>query len=240
MRCAAARYSCDVMELWSISVPVRPAQNATNVEQEHIWTMEDRMIHDEGDDVEDRTEVEQEPQVEPEAEPQVEPEAEAEPNVYDEYEEYDEANTVMDDEPLAEGEQEAKIKYVVSEDIASATTFYKFCVALEAVWSAKVVHHRSKRNNKSKPPWSDAQKLWKLLPPKFLQHLQDSSTNDDTADTTTDAHHQTTVQSIFPILRLLLPEKDGSRQFQMVRDLFLFDLDYSTRVIHTCTGSATN
>ena len=222
---------CDVMERHSIPVRLHAQvpRHRTQTQPSSRWSMDDgamddsstsRMIRVKGDDVEQ--EPEEELVVET-AEPDVYDDEDDGEYRYDEDHQYDEANTVLDDEPLAEGEQEAttttaaaaKIKYVVSEDIANTTTFYKFCVALEAVWSASV----------NRKPWSDTQKLFKLLPPKFLKHLQDSSSSSSgttststststSVDTTTDAP-QKTVQSIFPILRLLLPEKDGSRQFQM-------------------------
>jgi DNA ligase N terminus len=122
-------------------------------------------------------------------------------------------------------------KYIIAEDMASSMKFYTLCTALEAVWNASVrtttttthattttsTSFHSQRNSTTKK-WSDTQKLWKLLPPKFLQHLQDASNTSNTTNTTDNNMNTTgtrTVQSIFPILRLLLPEKDGSRQFQM-------------------------
>ena len=166
------------------------------------------------------------------------------------------------DEPLAEGEiEKEEPKYIVVEDRTNSMSFYTLCTALEAVWNASstttnssssgstTTTNKSKSHSKNRK-WSDVQKLWKLLPPKFLQHLQEednntlsigssssSLTSDGTAVTThpigSSSSHATsstttttttsttttpptrTVQSIFPLLRLLLPEKDGSRQFQM-------------------------
>jgi DNA ligase N terminus len=98
------------------------------------------------------------------------------------------------DDPVAEGDEPPKPKLEPSEQKASSMKFFTLCVALEAVWKAGV----------QKKKWSDVQKLWKVLPPKFL-HWLDTPSNDDDGRP----------ESIFPILRLLLPEKDGSRQFQM-------------------------
>jgi hypothetical protein len=149
-----------------------------------------------------------------------------------------------DDEPEAEGDAEIldnkpTTKLLVSEEIASSMKFYTLCVALEAVWKASTGGGSSttdRSNNKKNKKWSDIQKLWRILPPKFLQHLYDSSnplttaaaTNSSSASnsngpTQTDQSNTTTTtdtgirkaESIFPILRLLLPEKDGSRQFHM-------------------------
>ena len=152
------------------------------------------------------------------------------------------------DEPLAEGEiQKEEPKYIVVEDKTNSMTFYTLCTALEAVWNASTTtssgsssgsttssksttrNHQSHAKNRK---WSDVQKLWKLLPPKFLQHLQQEEeettlssshtsrnttgkSTTTTTTTTTTTLPTRTVQSIFPLLRLLLPEKDGSRQFQM-------------------------
>jgi DNA ligase N terminus len=96
------------------------------------------------------------------------------------------------DDPVAEGDEPPPPRLEPSEQKASSMKFHTLCVALETVWNAGV----QKKN------WSDVQKLWKILPPKFLQWL----------DTPSDDGRP---ESIFPILRLLLPEKDGSRQFQM-------------------------
>ena len=116
-------------------------------------------------------------------------------------------------------EPTATPKYVIAEDMASSMKFYTLCAALEAVWNASVntastatnrsssKNSNNNNNNNNSKRWSETQKLWKILPPKFLHHLQEA-TSTTTATTKT-------VQSIFPILRLLLPEKDGSRQFQM-------------------------
>jgi DNA ligase N terminus len=96
------------------------------------------------------------------------------------------------DDPVAEGDEPPPPRFEPSEEKASSMKFHTLCVALETVWNAGV----QKKN------WSDAQKLWKILPPKFLQWL-DTPSEDGRPE------------SIFPILRLLLPEKDGSRQIQM-------------------------
>lgn len=105
----------------------------------------------------------------------------------------EESVTPEQDDPVAEGDEPPPPRLEPSEEKASSMKFHTLCVALETVWNAGV----QKKN------WSDAQKLWKILPPKFLQWLDTPSAEDGRPE------------SIFPILRLLLPEKDGSRQIQM-------------------------
>jgi DNA ligase N terminus len=98
-----------------------------------------------------------------------------------------------DDDPVAEGETPAAPKPEPSEDRASSTKFHTICTAMEKVWEAGVKHKK----------WSDLQKMWTILPPKYLEWLRVPMEGSDRPE------------SIFPIFRLLMPDKDGSRQFQM-------------------------
>ena len=99
---------------------------------------------------------------------------------------------VEQDDPVAEGDEPTSPRLEPSEEKASSMKFHTLCMALESVWNAGV----------QRKQWSDVQKLWKILPPKFLQYLDNPSESGRP-------------ESVFPVLRLLLPEKDGSRQFQM-------------------------
>lgn len=95
----------------------------------------------------------------------------------------------QEEDPVAEGDEQPPPKPVPSEAKASSIKFYTICFALEKVW----------RNKK----WSDLEKLRTLLPPKFLDWLNTPSEGSDRPE------------SIFPIYRLLIPDKDVSRQLQM-------------------------
>lgn len=105
----------------------------------------------------------------------------------------EEASDTVDDDPVAEGEEHRMPKPEPSEEKANSTKFYTLCLAMEQVWEASV------KNKK----WSDLQKLWKILPPKVLSWLSEPIEGSNRPE------------SVFPIMRLLLPDKDGSRQFQL-------------------------
>jgi hypothetical protein len=96
------------------------------------------------------------------------------------------------DDPVAEGEEVPPPRPVPSEAKAGSTKFYTICLALEKVWQNK--------------KWDDLQKLRAILPPKYLVWLDTPSEGSDRPE------------SIFPIFRLLIPDKDGSRQFQMAEN----------------------
>ena len=102
-----------------------------------------------------------------------------------------------DEDPVAEGEEPPPPKPEPSQVKASSIKFYTICQAVEKVWEAGI------KNKK----WSDDQKLCTILPPAFLKGLDTPSKDGDRPE------------SIFPIFRLLMPDKDGSRQFQMAEKI---------------------
>jgi len=101
-----------------------------------------------------------------------------------------------DEEPVAEGEEPPPPKPEPSYAKANSVKFYQICSGLEAVWQAS---NRSKK--KLKCPEED--KLKKILPVKVLKWLDEPSEGSDRPE------------SVFPIYRLLLPERDSSRQFNV-------------------------
>lgn len=110
------------------------------------------------------------------------------------------ANDVEDisDEPVGEGEEPSPPRLEPSYDKANAIKFFTFCSGLEAVWQAT---HRNK-SKKQKGP-TDEDKLCKILPPKVLAYLDIPLEGSDRPE------------SIFPIFRLLMPDRDSSRQFKI-------------------------
>jgi hypothetical protein len=104
----------------------------------------------------------------------------------------------INDEPVGEGEEPPRPKPEPSYAKANAIKFYTFCSGLEAVWQAT---HRTKNKTKKGP--SDEEKLKKILPPKVLAYLDTPSEGSDKPE------------SIFPIFRLLMPDRDSSRQFRV-------------------------
>lgn len=100
-----------------------------------------------------------------------------------------------DEEPVGEGEQPPPPKPKPSYAKANSTKFFKLCSALEAVWQA------TNRKDKKKKGPTDEEKLRKILPPKVLAYLDKPSEGSDKPE------------SIFPIFRLLMPDRDSSRQF---------------------------
>jgi hypothetical protein len=89
-----------------------------------------------------------------------------------------------------------------SYEKANSVKFHTICMGLENVWQNVHSHTTENRQQRTKikskkKSWSTEQKLATILPPKFLAHL---------ASTTSQRP-----ESLFPILRLLMPERDGTR-----------------------------
>lgn len=106
-----------------------------------------------------------------------------------------------DEDPVAEGEDPVPPKPEPSYAKASETKFFSICKGLEVVC----------RNNRKRKYMSDVDKLKTILKPEYLHWLsQQSSSPDNGGD-----DQQQPPESIFPLLRLLLPDKDGSRSFLM-------------------------
>jgi len=97
------------------------------------------------------------------------------------------------EDPVAEGEDPVPPRPEPSYKKANSVKFFTICSALEKIQQ----NSASKKKNKKK--WSDEQKLHMLLPPKFLASLDTPSEGSDKPE------------SIFPIMRLLIPDKDSSR-----------------------------
>ena len=106
----------------------------------------------------------------------------------------------IDDEPVGEGEGPPPPKPEPSYALANAYKFYTFCMRLEFVWQK--MHGLSKPLFKSQKQkdLSDEDKLGRILPKEYLEQF--------------DAHSKCSdkPESIFPIFRLLMPDRDSSRQ----------------------------
>jgi len=110
----------------------------------------------------------------------------------------DEEQDHLWEEPMAEGEEApAPDVQEPSDSKANSLSFFQVCKRMEALWKL-----RRTPLKKGKPPPKEVDKLKVLLPPKGL----DEFTN------TTDEGNP---HSLFPLLRLLMPEKDSSRSFLM-------------------------
>jgi DNA ligase N terminus len=125
-----------------------------------------------------------------------------------------------DDDPVAEGEEDptaaaAAAKAALlprpepSEAQASAVKFSTIARSLEVVSRAVA----------DKKGWSETEKLERVLPAKFLQTIDEHNANvaaavaAAAAGATTATTAATLPETIFPILRLLCPDQDGTRQF---------------------------
>jgi DNA ligase N terminus len=98
------------------------------------------------------------------------------------------------DDPVAEGDEPLPPKPEPSIVKASSTKFLSLCKGLETV---------CRKIRKGDRSLSEVEKLKSILKPEYLQWLAAPPAIGQPPE------------SAFPVLRLLLPEKDGSRSFQM-------------------------
>jgi DNA ligase N terminus len=98
------------------------------------------------------------------------------------------------DDPVAEGDEPYLPKPEPSIKKASSTKFLSLCKGLETV--CRIIRKRERS-------MSEVEKLKTILKPEYLQWLAQPPPTGEPPE------------SAFPVLRLLLPEKDGSRSFQM-------------------------
>lgn len=100
----------------------------------------------------------------------------------------------ISDDPVAEGDDPVAPKPEPSYSKASETKFFSICKGLEIV---------CKNNRKRDRHFSEVDKLKTILKPEYLSWLAEPKGVGEPPE------------SLFPVLRLLLPDKDGSRSFQM-------------------------
>jgi DNA ligase N terminus len=98
------------------------------------------------------------------------------------------------DDPVAEGDDPIVPRPQPSYAKASETKFFSICKGLEIV---------CKNNRKRDRTMSEVEKLKTILKPEYLKWLAEPKGANEPPE------------SVFPVLRLLIPEKDGSRSFQM-------------------------
>ena len=91
--------------------------------------------------------------------------------------------------------------------LANSASFYKLCWRMEQLWKLKTQTHTHK---KRKRRVTEIDKLQLLLPPKLLQQFGSQAQAQAQAP---QSSNSSPPQSIFPLLRLLCPEFDGSRSF---------------------------
>jgi DNA ligase N terminus len=109
-----------------------------------------------------------------------------------------------DDDPVAEGDEPIAPKPEPSYAKASATKFFSICKGLEVVCR----HYRKRQY------MSDVDKLKTILKPEYLNWLSKPEPLSEDSHSI-DRPSSPPPESIFPLLRLLLPDKDGSRSFLM-------------------------
>ena len=115
----------------------------------------------------------------------------------------EEDDSENDQDPVAEGEtQPENEKVEPSYEKASAIPFFEVCRRLEKLWQLRRDRGRFKKI-------AEIDKLKALLPPKMIDYLG------------TPKHPGAPPESLFPLFRLLMPEKDSSRMFLMKESALL-------------------
>jgi len=119
-----------------------------------------------------------------------------EDDVYEDDDLSDEYEEGIDEEPVGEGELPPPPKLQPSYKKANEEKFYSLCRKLEMVWQA------SHKKKKKKIP--DFEKLNQILPVNILHALDKAGEENNQQP-----------ESIYPIYRLLMPDKDTSRRFRI-------------------------
>ena len=102
----------------------------------------------------------------------------------------DEDGFLTDENPEQDGDRPLEEKEP-GEDLINGLPFYKFmCYRLEKLWE-------NKRKKRASERWKEKQRLEYILQQKMLDDLNVNN------------------QTIYPYLRLLLPDKDSRRQFHV-------------------------
>lgn len=117
-------------------------------------------------------------------------------------------------DPVAEGEEQPKQEPEPSYENANAMSFFALCRALEKQWwihhpetrKAMLTRKRKQSNKKSSAAPtalpSEEEKLKAFLPPQGLQQLSQPQADGRP-------------QSLFPLFRLIMPDRDASRSCKM-------------------------
>ena len=109
------------------------------------------------------------------------------------------------EDPVAEGDEApAQAPFQPSYEKANSLRFFDVCKRLEYLWRVR----RHGKKLKTKP--TTVSQLKAILPPQLLAHLANSN-----SDNSGLLQSSMSPQSIFPLFRLLMPEKDSSRSFLM-------------------------